>query len=325
MAVKILLADKSITIQKVVEMLFSGKDYEVTCVSDGETALSEAVRVVPDVMLADVDLPRVDGYGFAARVKQIPQLAQTPVILMASRDDVIDTAKAQKAGIIDHIAKPFESQELIGKIKTALTSAPPRLAEPVAATPQMASPQPAAARPSPATAKPTQAVPSDIFGIVDDAPGHGDLPLSADDSVYVVEPEVEVEKPPFGEKDRALPTGARAMDEIRAGLGLGGSSAQQAPPEFTNFESLDMATSSAQDYAPSPAPTDFSAPSEPPPGFAAPPAREPAVQDEAIRGAAEQTVARVAKEVLEKVAWEVIPELAERLIREEIERLKRSQ
>ena len=53
MAVKILLADKSITIQKVVEMLFSGRDYEVTCVSDGETALGEAARVVPDVMLAD--------------------------------------------------------------------------------------------------------------------------------------------------------------------------------------------------------------------------------------------------------------------------------
>ncbi len=320
MAVKILLADKSITIQKVVEMLFSGREYEVTCVSDGETALSEAARVVPDVMLADVDLPRVDGYGFATRVKENPQLAQTPVILMASRDDVIDAAKAQKAGIIDHIAKPFESQELIGKIKTALSAAPPRLAEPVAATRQTASPQPA-----PAGARPTQAAPSDIFGIIDDAPGLGDLSLSADDSVYVVEPEVEVEKPAFQEEDRALPTGDRAMDEIRAGLGLGGRSAEQAPPEFTNFESLDAATDSAQEYVPAPATPDFSEPPEPSPGFAAPPAREPAVQDEAFRGAAEQTVARVAKEVLEKVAWEVIPDLAERLIREEIERLKRSQ
>ena len=65
MPVKLLLADKSITIQKVVEMLFSGREYEVVCVSDGENALSEASRVAPDVVLADVDLPRIDGYNFS--------------------------------------------------------------------------------------------------------------------------------------------------------------------------------------------------------------------------------------------------------------------
>ena len=70
MPVKILLADKSITIQKVVEMLFSGREYEVSCASDGETALNEAGRTLPDVVLADVDLPRIDGYSFSARLKQ---------------------------------------------------------------------------------------------------------------------------------------------------------------------------------------------------------------------------------------------------------------
>ena len=129
MPVKILLADKSITIQKVVEMLFSGRDYEVVCVSDGETALNEAKRVVPDVVLVDVDLPRIDGYSFATRLKQTPQLAQAPVILMMSRDDVYDGAKGKQAGIIDNIAKPFESQELIGKVKKAIAAAPPRRAE----------------------------------------------------------------------------------------------------------------------------------------------------------------------------------------------------
>jgi twitching motility two-component system response regulator PilG len=98
MPVKILLADKSITIQKVVEMLFSGKDYEVTCVSDGDTALHEASRVVPDVVLVDVDLPRIDGYSFAGRLKQTPQLSQTPVILMMSRDDVYDSPKGKQGG-----------------------------------------------------------------------------------------------------------------------------------------------------------------------------------------------------------------------------------
>ncbi len=97
MPVKLLLADKSITIQKVVEMLFSGRDYEVVCVSDGDAALNEAARVVPDVALVDVDLPRIDGYTLAARLKQDPKLAQTPVILMMSRDDVYDSPKGKQA------------------------------------------------------------------------------------------------------------------------------------------------------------------------------------------------------------------------------------
>src|SRR5512135_3821604 len=108
MPVKILLADKSITIQKVVEMLFPGRDYEVTCVSDGETALAEAARVIPDVVLADVDLPPLDGYAFSGRLKQTPLLARTPVILMMSRDDIYDSTKGTLAGIVDNIAKPFE-------------------------------------------------------------------------------------------------------------------------------------------------------------------------------------------------------------------------
>ena len=76
---EILLADKSITIQKVVEMLFSGREYEVVCVSDGETALQEAERILPGVILADVDLPRVDGYSLAMQLKKNPTTMQIPV------------------------------------------------------------------------------------------------------------------------------------------------------------------------------------------------------------------------------------------------------
>ena len=145
MPVKILLADKSITIQKVVEMLFSGKEYEVACVSDGDTALGEASRIVPDVILVDVDLPRIDGYRFAGRLKETPALAKVPVILMLSRDDVYDAGKGKQAGIVDNIAKPFESQDLIGKVKKALSGAP-------AGTPP--SPAPAAAVQRPIAAAP---------------------------------------------------------------------------------------------------------------------------------------------------------------------------
>jgi CheY-like chemotaxis protein len=222
MLVKILLADKSITIQKVVEMLFSGKEYEVTCVSDGDSAFSEASRIVPDVVLADVDLPRIDGYSFAGRLKETPTLAKVPVILMLSRDDVYDAMKGKLSGIVDNIAKPFESQELIGKVKKAISTAPAAApasphkpaVEPVPPPKPVAAPPPApkpVAAPVPAPPSRTRdAVPTDIFDIIEEAPVKAEVkeaPASPpspkqemiaktaepEEGMFEVEPEYEVE------------------------------------------------------------------------------------------------------------------------------------
>ncbi len=324
MPVKILLADKSITIQKVVEMLFSGKDYEVSCVSDGETALSEASRIVPDVVLADIDLPRVDGYAFSARLRQVPALAQTPVILMMSRDDVFDDAKARQASIIDHIAKPFESQELIGKVKKSVAAAGSRAAEAAAASPRFAAaasaaPRPAAVPPpAAAKAKPKQPAPSDIFDIIQEAPTHADLKKPAqpdeDDSIYEVEPVVEVEEPIA----TVLPEGEKAMEEMRAGLGLGGKTAP-ADEEIVSFESLDMAAKSAEEYMPP-----RSEPRRPAPAsnpilereareyVPPPPEPEDAFgNDEKLRAIAEEIVARVAREHFNRMPSPQFPAFTE--------------
>jgi DNA-binding response OmpR family regulator len=337
MPVKILLADKSITIQKVVEMLFSGKEYEVLCVSDGETALNEAERVMPDVVLADIDLPRLDGYSFAARLKQKAVLARTPVILMMSRDDVFDEAKARQASIVDHIAKPFESQELIGKVKKAVSAAPQRPA-PAAARP---APPASGVSPKPATA-PKQAPPPDIFDIIQEAPTRADLkktpaPSAREENVYEVEPVVEVEEPLAREVERALPVGDKAVEEMRAGLGLGRKSKQE-PPEIVSFESLDMAMSTANEYRPqqeaprrpeskpSLPPMREAREYVPPPPEAGFPSPAVAVSEEKLRSMVEASVAKIvreiARDVIEKVAWEVVPDLAEMLIKAEIERLK---
>lgn len=345
MPVKILLADKSITIQKVVEMLFSGREYEVSCASDGETALNEAGRTLPDVVLADVDLPRIDGYSFSARLKQIPALAQTPVILMLSRDDVFDEAKATQAGIVDNIAKPFESQELIGKVRKAIATAAPRAAEPAAAAPR---PAPAAAvRPAPAAAppqaapvpKPTQPAPMDIFDIIEEAPSPVDLrpgasaPVEEEEAVFEVEPEFEAEGQLAVEAEEALPVGKKAVEEMRAGLGLS-AAAEQA--EAGGAESLGLAAIAALDAFEKPAQRrpetpipqmpearEYVPPTSPEPATAA---SSVAVSEEMLRKVLQESVERIvretARQVIEKVAWEVIPDLAEMLIKAEIERLK---
>ncbi len=318
MPVKILLADKSITIQKVVEMLFSGKEYEVLCVSDGETALTEAGRVVPDVVLADIDLPRVDGYAFSGKLRQIPALAQTPVILMLSRDDVFDQAKAKQAAIVDHIAKPFESQELIGKVKKAVGGGAARSADaPVAAAvaPKPAAP-PLAPKPQPAK----KAAAPDIFDIIEDAPSHEDVQRSSgkadEESFYEVEPVVEVEEELPRETAKALPVGEKAVAEMREGLGLGRPG--PSDDDIVSFESLNEATSAGQEYAPpqkrEPAPEarEWKPPVQQPAARTAPrsaPASQQAALSESdIWSMAESTVAKVAREMLGNMPPPALPE-----------------
>ncbi|HUI68224.1 MAG TPA: response regulator [Nitrospirota bacterium] len=346
MPVKLLLADKSITIQKVVEMLFSGREYEVVCVSDGENALSEASRVVPDVVLADVDLPRIDGYNFAAKIKQVPALAQTPVILMMSRDDVYNDAKGRESGIIDHIAKPFESQDLIGKVKKALAAA--RIAEPAPAAPRPAaaptppksplvSTRPASPVVSPsapkAASKPKQPTPpTDIFDIIQEAPTQAELkraatptPPEEDEGVFEVEPVVEVEEPLDSDLGQTLPLGDKAVEEMRAGLGLTNKK-KESQPEIVTFESLDMATQTFGDFAPSPKPPQPAA--EPPrstarpadvvrkePEVVTPSMPMPQISEEMIRRMAEETIAKMAKDMFAKLPPVQVPTLPESELR----------
>jgi CheY-like chemotaxis protein len=338
MPVKILLADKSITIQKVVEMLFSGREYEVSCASDGETALNEAGRTLPDVVLADVDLPRIDGYSFSERLKQVPALAQTPVILMLSRDDVFDEAKAKQAGIVDSIAKPFESQDLISKVRKAISAAPPRAAEAAGAAAKptaVTKPAPAAA-PSQAhqAQKPKQAAPTDIFDIIEEAPSPVDLrpgaaaPGAEEESVFEVEPEFEAEEQQAIDGEEALPVGKKAVEEMRAGLGLSGG-AEQAEPKAGSVDSLGLAAVAALDTFEKPAPRrpETPKPRMPEAREYVPPVRfEPAteapsvaVSEDMLRNMAQETVTRMAKEVFAKLPPVQPPPVSEEMLRKILE------
>src|SRR5512135_2686835 len=117
MAYRLILADDSITIQKVVELTLSEEDFEVTAYGDGESALEAARRHAPDIILADVIMPRMDGYELCGRVKQDPALQDVPVLLLAGTFENFDDTAALRAGADDHITKPFESAELISKVK----------------------------------------------------------------------------------------------------------------------------------------------------------------------------------------------------------------
>jgi CheY-like chemotaxis protein len=123
MAHRLLLADDSITIQKVVELVLAEEDFEIKAVSNGEDALAAVGAFRPHVVLADIEMPNVNGYQLCERMKQDPQTSEIPVILLAGAFEPLDEELAAKVGADASIIKPFESQELISKINAALMMA----------------------------------------------------------------------------------------------------------------------------------------------------------------------------------------------------------
>lgn len=120
MAHKLLLADDSITIQKVVELILAEEDFEIRSTGNGEEALSIIPSFKPDVILADIEMPRMNGYQLCEKVKQDPAMSSIPVILLTGAFEPIDEELAKQVNADDFIVKPFESQELISKINAAL-------------------------------------------------------------------------------------------------------------------------------------------------------------------------------------------------------------
>ena len=121
MARKLLLADDSITIQKVVELVLAEEDFEIKSVGNGEDALNVLPSFKPDIVLADIEMPKINGYQLCDRIKKNPELSHVPVILLAGAFEPIDEELSREVGADDSVIKPFESQELISKINAALT------------------------------------------------------------------------------------------------------------------------------------------------------------------------------------------------------------
>ncbi len=120
MARKLLLADDSITIQKVVELILTDEGFDIRTTSDGEEALAAIPSFNPDVILADIEMPRINGYQLCEKIKQDPSMRGIPVILLSPAFEPLDEKLARQVNADDFIIKPFESQELINKINAVL-------------------------------------------------------------------------------------------------------------------------------------------------------------------------------------------------------------
>lgn len=335
MAKRILLADDSVTIQKVVSLIFADEDYDLVTVGNGDETLSRVRELKPDLVMADIAMPGKNGYEVCEVIKKDPALKHIPVLLLAGTFEPLDENEATRVGADDHIIKPFESQELLDKVRNLL--------ERPAVYPEEA---PFEVE----TPMPPERPPVDIWEVgdfigaeevagekkevegwaIEDVWGKGPLEETKKEEVPKEEEFVELE---FSKEE------APKEEEL---VELGFSEEELTPiEELEPLEEVEAKETfeSAPEITPPvhevPIPERPSVPEVkiPTAEVEAPiPERIEAkvrevVPEEAIpvtipREMVEEIVLKVAREVVEEVAWEVIPDLAEELIKDEIKRVK---
>ncbi len=121
MGKKILLADDSVTIQKIVELTFEGEGLELEVAADGHEALERAEASPPDLILADSTMPGLSGVELCRKIREHPVLKPIPVILLTNSFDDFNRADGDAAGVTTYVEKPFESQALLDQIHELLS------------------------------------------------------------------------------------------------------------------------------------------------------------------------------------------------------------
>src|SRR5205823_3586150 len=117
----VMVIDDSATVRKIVETCLRREGFEVKSFPDGVEAmrwLTDPQARIPNLVLLDIGLPKMDGYEVARRLKTKPQFANTVIIMLSRRDGVIDRLKGRLAGAKDYISKPFKTQDIISVIES---------------------------------------------------------------------------------------------------------------------------------------------------------------------------------------------------------------
>ena len=119
----VMVIDDSNTVRKIIETCLGREGFEVKGFSDGVDAirwLAEPDARVPDLVVLDIGLPKMDGYEIARRLKTKPQFTNTIIVMLSRRDGVIDRLKGRLAGAREYITKPFKTQEIVSLIESYL-------------------------------------------------------------------------------------------------------------------------------------------------------------------------------------------------------------
>ncbi|HTK30064.1 MAG TPA: response regulator [Vicinamibacterales bacterium] len=284
MPATLLLADDNVTTRRVMELTFADEDVRVVSVGDGDEAIAHLDRTPPDILLADVGMRGKSGYDLARHVKTTPKLAHIPVVLLTGAFEPIDRARAEQAGCDGVLAKPFEPQLVVTRVRELL--AKHRGGEAPRA-------DPSGERPRTALDEYFEQLDAAFANLAQTSGARKGAPLP----VSFASP-IEA----FQHED-ALPPAASGPAEA----------APPAAPAPHLFAS--------ESPAAAPAPAGAVERLEPAPP-ATPPTVAPALDDRAIELIARAVVERLSEGPLREIVRDAIAAAAERLVREEIERIR---
>lgn len=350
--ISILLADDSITIQKVVGIIFAGDGYTLTVVDSGAAAVQKAQEILPDVLLIDVLMPGMNGYEVCEQLRAIPALAAKPILLLTGSFEAFDEAKAKSCGADDHITKPFESQQIIAKVQELYALGQRRASgeqvapvapelpaaaetasfiEPTAfASAEQAAPsnepfgfEPTALETTPAFEPSAPAVeaaqpvasPDDPWGAFTQPAVEQEEPLAA----VVSEPasmEFELEQPDVMALMAEEPQPPAIQEANDANIGASWVPVEEQTFEFQEEIAEPPAAVSEQE-PPLIVAEEPPMPAVAPVAAAVAPAAPVALTEDQLK----EALLSVSKETIERIVWEVVPDLAESLIKETIRRI----
>ena len=344
---RLLLADDSVTIQRVIELTFADEDIEVIAVGDGQMAIDRLEADPPDIVLADVDMPKRDGYEVAAYVKTRPKLAHIPVVLLTGAFEPVDEARAAEAGSSDVLAKPFEPQMVINRVRQLLGK---KREETHDAPPQAQSAQPTAPRPPARSSMPMR----DDHASTPDRPNPpaeaAQQPVSLDDYFDQLDAAFSDLQTVAAAPDHVAPSSEEDWidslpEPVLATLGPPQATpTQPAPPPVAASSPLPAAAAQPQHQNPeqmvAPPPGSLPAnpasaarapvatalppapPRQPVPAPPTPPAAAPVITDEVIETVVARVLQRMSDRVVRETVSEIVAKTAERAVEEEILRIK---
>jgi CheY-like chemotaxis protein len=305
MGKKILLADDSLTIQKVVELTLSGTDYELTCVSNGRKAMDSLRASRPDLILADVVMPEKNGYEVCEAVKGDPATARIPVILLAGTFEPFDRERADRVGSDMVITKPFDAHQLVERIDALLARIP---------------------APPAASSREEEASPFEILSLDDTLPVsvHTAAPTDVNpfgpDHDFSFSARSENREPESADPARWL------SPESEPSRQAAPAPSEEAPVEQPASEPpamLGRPESLIEEISARDAEILFDVPFEPGPLTSAGAAPAvPELTEAQIDAIAARVVQKLSDRVVREIAWDVVPDLAERAVKRRIDELE---
>jgi Response regulator containing a CheY-like receiver domain and a GGDEF domain len=116
----ILIIDDNGTNLKVLSQTLTSAGFQLAVATNGEEALEQVLEELPELILLDVKMPKIDGFETCIRLKANPKTKDIPIIFMTALSETIDKVKGLSLGAVDYITKPFDEQDVLARVRVHL-------------------------------------------------------------------------------------------------------------------------------------------------------------------------------------------------------------